>query len=455
MKKKLTLGGVITLLLVMALFTSCEKEYDKVNAPEEVTIKKSTVSTTTLYEDFETGSKTAYAAAYVTLATGSWYFNNALLGTLSTDKKVGTKSSRIYGTGIITMKFDYAYGASTVSVYHAAYGTDANSTWGLYVSTNSGSTWTQVGSTLTTTSTLTKVSFTVNLSGNVRFEIRKLTGTTTRINIDEFVVTSYSGSTPEVPGVATRDDNMGMGNPSGAVANVLYPTNYLMTKTQYTLSYNNTKLTCNWASWHLSTAWLGTAPRTDVFTADATLPTAWYHVVTTDYTNSGFDRGHMCPSADRTGSTTDNAATFLMTNIIPQAPNNNQITWAAVENYCRDLVAAGNELYIISGPYGQGGTGSVGTYTTISTHSIVVPSYTWKIIVVLPVGSSDVSRVTTSTRVIAVWMPNTQTCSSQTWGYYRKSVDYIESMTGFNFLSNVSTTIQAVIEASVDAGATS
>jgi len=449
--KKLTFSGVVTLLVVMALFSSCQKEYDKVIVPDEVGMQKSTVSSTTLYEDFESGTKTAYAAASVTLATGSWYFNNALLGTLSTDKKVGTKSTRILGTGIITMQFDYAYGASTVSVYHATYGTDASSTWALYVSTNSGGTWTQVGSTITTTSTLTKVSFTANLTGNVRFEIRKLTGSTTRINIDEFVITSNSGSST----VATRDDNMGMGNPSSAVANILYPTNYLMVKTQYALSYNNTKLTCNWVSWHLSSAWLGTAPRTDVFTADATLPTGWYRVVTTDYTNSGFDRGHMCPSADRTGSTTDNAATFMMTNIIPQAPYNNQITWAAVENYCRALVDAGNELYIISGPYGQGGTGTYGTYNTISTHSIVVPSYVWKIIVVLPVGSSDVSRVSTSTRVIAVWMPNVQTVTSQTWGYYRKSVDYIESMTGFNFLSNVPTAIQAVIEASVDTGATS
>jgi len=274
--KKLTFSGVVTLLVVMALFSSCQKEYDKVIVPDEVGMQKSTVSSTTLYEDFESGTKTAYAAASVTLATGSWYFNNALLGTLSTDKKVGTKSTRILGTGIITMQFDYAYGASTVSVYHATYGTDASSTWALYVSTNSGGTWTQVGSTITTTSTLTKVSFTANLTGNVRFEIRKLTGSTTRINIDEFVITSNSGSST----VATRDDNMGMGNPSSAVANILYPTNYLMVKTQYALSYNNTKLTCNWVSWHLSSAWLGTAPRTDVFTADATLPTGWYRVVT-------------------------------------------------------------------------------------------------------------------------------------------------------------------------------
>jgi len=451
MRKPLLKSRILVLsalIAVTAIFISCEKEYDNQIIPDAGIIKKSTVSTTTLYEDFETGTKTAYAAASVTLATGSWYFNNALLGTSTSDRKIGAKSVRITGTGIITMQFNYAYGASTVTVYHAKYGTDANSTWALYISTNSGSTWTQLGSTITTSSTtLTKASFTANLSGVVRFEIRKLTGSTTRINIDEFVITSYGGST----GVATRDDNMAMGNPSNAVASITYPNNYLMTKTQYTMSYNDSKRTCNWVSWHLSSAWIGTTPRQDDFRADATLPTGWVQVGATDYSGSGFDRGHMCPSADRTGSITDNSATFLMTNMIPQAPNNNQVTWANLENYCRSLVDAGNELYIISGPWGQGGTGSVGYFTTISTKNIVVPAYTWKIIVVLPVGSSDVSRITTTTRIIAVWMPNTQTCSSQTWGYYRKSVDYIESQTGYNFLSNVSTTLQATIEAKVDA----
>jgi len=254
---------------------------------------------------------------------------------------------------------------------------------------------------------------------------------------------------------ASRDNNMALGNPSGAVANSsTYPNNYLMTKTQYTMSYNNSKKTCNWVSWHLSTAWIGSTARQDNFSTDNTLPSSWVKVGNTDYSGSGFDRGHMCPSADRTGSVADNSATFLMTNMIPQAPKNNQITWANLENYCRTLVNAGNELYIISGPWGQGGTGSAGTKTTISTKNIVVPAYTWKVIVVLPVGSSDVTRITTSTRIIAVWMPNNQTVSSQSWGYYRKSIDYIESQTGYNFLSNVSSTIQSTVEAKVDAGAT-
>jgi len=439
------------LIATAVIFVSCEKETIEPANPTHQGLRKAV--TASMLENFESGTKTAYAAASVTLSTGSWYLDDALIGTTTSDRKNGLKSVRVVNVGKVTMLFNYANGASTVDIYHAKYGTDGTSTWDLYMSVNSGTSWTKVGSTVTTSSTtLTKASFTVNQIGNVRFEIRKISGGSARINIDDFTIYAYSSGTVEIP---TRDNNMALGNPSGAVASTSYPTNYLMTKTQYTLSYNDTKKTCNWVSWHLSTAWLGTTPRQDNFASDYTLPSTWVKVSTTDYTNSGFDRGHMCPSADRTGSVEDNTATFLMTNMIPQAPINNQQTWAYLENYCRTLIDAGNELYIISGPYGQGGTGSLGYKTTISTKNIVVPSYVWKIIVVLPVGSSDITRITSSTRIIAVWMPNTQTVNAQPWGYYRKSVDYIESQTGYNFLSLVSTTIQAIIEASVDTGPTS
>ena len=77
-------------------------------------------------------------------------------------------------------------------------------------------------------------------------------------------------------------------------------------------------------SWHSSSAWLGSAARQDDFQTDADLPSGWYQVKATDYSGSGFDHGHNYPSADRTGSVPDNSATFLMSNMMPQAPNNNQ-----------------------------------------------------------------------------------------------------------------------------------
>lgn len=251
--------------------------------------------------------------------------------------------------------------------------------------------------------------------------------------------------------VGADNDNLMLGNPSLAVNSELSANNYLMVKPQFCLSYNNSKQTMNWTSWHVYSGDLGSVSRQDDFRADPALPSSWYHVTDNDYQYSiyGFDRGHMCPSADRTSSAANNSATFLMTNMIPQAPNNNQQTWSDLENYCRSLVNNGNELYIISGPYGQGGASAKGTFNVLAS-GVTVPSQTWKIVVVLPNGNNDLSRINASTRVIAVVMPNTQACSSYSWSHYKVSVDAVESLTGYDFLSNLSSDIQSVIEAKVD-----
>jgi len=270
---------------------------------------------------------------------------------------------------------------------------------------------------------------------------------------DETVKPGIEAVSQSADATATRDSNIAMGNPSGATTNASNYTNYLLTKTQYSMSYHRDKGKPNWVSWHLSSAWVGSTSRQDNFSADATLPSGWFQASNSSYTGSGFDRGHNCPSADRTGSVADNSATFKMTNMMPQAANNNQRGWASLENYCRTLIDAGNELYIICGSYGSGGTGVNGYATTIAGGKITVPSNCWKVVVVLPNGSGDVGRVTTSTRVIAINMPNTQTVGTN-WATYRTSVDAIEQATGYNLLSAVSTSIQSAIESRVDTGAT-
>ncbi len=245
----------------------------------------------------------------------------------------------------------------------------------------------------------------------------------------------------------TSSVHLRMGNPSNAGSSY---SNRLLSKSQYAVSYNCYRGTPNWVSWQLNTSWLGSAPRQDDFRADTTLPSGCYRVTSSNYTGSGFDRGHMAASADRTNTVTNNSATFLMTNIIPQSPDNNQGPWAALENYSRDLVNQGKELYIISGSYGTGGTGSNGARTTIANGNVTVPSRTWKVIVVLNSLNSSASNVTTNTRVIAVNMPNTQGIRNANWKNYRVSVDSIEVNTGYNLLSNVSSSVQSVIEARVD-----
>ena len=233
-----------------------------------------------------------------------------------------------------------------------------------------------------------------------------------------------------------------LGNPSNATTNIENSDNYLMEKSQYVLSYNRNKGTANWGSWQLNKSWLGDVERQDDFRLDESLPEDWYHVRPSNYRNSGYDRGHLIPSADRTANENDNSATFLMTNIIPQIPNNNRETWRGLEEYSRELVEAGNELYIIAGGYRKKGN--------IADGKVTIPSRTWKIIVVLKPGVG-VRGVDKNTRVIAVDMPNSIGIKSD-WKVYRVSVDKIESATGYDFLSKVPKEIQDVIESRVDNG---
>jgi DNA/RNA endonuclease G (NUC1) len=234
-----------------------------------------------------------------------------------------------------------------------------------------------------------------------------------------------------------------LGNPSGASAVATATTNYLIARPQYALSYNNTTREPNWVSWNLTTADTGSSGRSPNFFQDTTLPAGFYQVLTTDYSGSGFDRGHMCPSGDRTVTDADNEATFFMTNMIPQAPDNNQGVWANFESECRTLAAAGNEVLIITGPSGFSGA-------TIAS-GVAVAGYTWKIAVVVPAGAGTaLSRITTTTRVIAIKIPNIAGVRSNPWQNYITTAAQIQADTGYTFFSELPDNVAAALRARAD-----
>lgn len=241
-----------------------------------------------------------------------------------------------------------------------------------------------------------------------------------------------------VSGPQPNDDPLLFGNPSNATGDIANENNYLMQKTQYSLSYSRANATPNWVAWRLDSSWIGTAQRQDDYRPDPALPAAWYHVQDNDYSGSGYDRGHMCPSGDRTRSIPDNSATFLMTNFVPQLGANNQGPWNDLEIYLRTLASQGNEIYIFSGPQGNIGT--------ISQGRIVVPKFTWKVVLILPNGGSDLQRVSRATRVFGVIVPNQPPISNSGWRTYRVTVNAVEYLTGFDFFSAIPKNTQELIE---------
>lgn len=240
------------------------------------------------------------------------------------------------------------------------------------------------------------------------------------------------------PGPPSNNPHLVLGNPSHAATT--NPNNYLLERPQYALSYSRDRKILNWASWQLNADWLGQVNRQDDFRPDGSLPQGFYQVTPTDYRGSGYDRGHIVPSGDRTNTVRDNSATFLMTNIVPQTPENNRGPWRELEEYGRDLVYQyDHQLHIFAGAYGQRGT--------VGSRGIAIPSRLWKIIIVydrLPDGGLGLGP---TSQVIAVDMPNRNDLDAD-WQQYRTSVHRIEQATGYRFLADLPANLQERLKAS-------
>lgn len=260
---------------------------------------------------------------------------------------------------------------------------------------------------------------------------------------DETVVTNPN-SEPQNPSTQPTSPEqaqqvyLALGNPSNA--NTSDPNNYLLTNNFMVISYHRDRAIPNWVAWRVTKADMSKLDRVDSFRPDDRLPKGWTRVTPSDYTGSGFDRGHICPNADRDGSPESMASTFLMTNMTPQTPDLNRGPWEKLEAYLRTLVTRGSDVYIYAGVYG--GKGKL-------KKKVTIPENNWKIAVVVPAGS-PISAINENTRIIAVNMPNAKGILKADWQTYRTTVRQIEQSTGYNLLSNLSPNIQDALENKTD-----
>ena len=244
-------------------------------------------------------------------------------------------------------------------------------------------------------------------------------------------------------------NQMQLGNLTGATNDPSNHNHYLIQRPVETIDYSDNHGQPNWVSWDLTSSDVGSSGRSDAWAVDSSLPPGFYPVPTSTYgtiNGQSYDRGHMCPSADRTSSLATNKLVFIMSNIIPQASLMNQGVWANLENACRTFLST-NELLIMCGPY------NFGTGTADSGH-VTLSSNNWKVVVGVPLGAGTaLSRITNSDpnsiRVIAVEIPNFDPTSS-TWQTYLTSVKKVQADTGYNFFSALPNNLAWVLRSKVD-----
>ena len=239
---------------------------------------------------------------------------------------------------------------------------------------------------------------------------------------------------------------MVLGNPSGAGTSA---SNYLIQRPQYALGYVSASGIPRWVSWSLTSGDQGSGRYDGNFITDTSLPAGMKRVTHSDYTNSGYDRGHMCPNADRNVTLDHCKQTFILTNIQPQTPDNNQGIWANFEAYCRSLTnSTGREVLIMSGGYGSKGT--------IGANGVTVPSYNWKIAVLVPAGSgSPITKINANpsgTRVIALRVPNNAGIRSTPWTNYITTAASLQSSTGLSFFTALNSTARTTLLNDLDNG---
>lgn len=241
---------------------------------------------------------------------------------------------------------------------------------------------------------------------------------------------------PRNPPSEPQSVHLFFGNPSGA--NEADQDNFLLVGEGSVISYNNSRGTPNWVSWRTRKDDLGPSLRRPDFRPDPRLPERFVKIGYYDYSGSGYDRGHMVPSADRFANAALNEETFFLTNIVPQTPELNQYPWEKFESYARGQARRGLDVYQIAGVYG--------TRETLKG-KVAVPTDCWKIIAVVPPGKTAPDA---RTRIVAVDMPNTGGIERAGWERFKTTVRAIEEKTGYDFFSGLPRAVQDEIETRIE-----
>lgn len=210
------------------------------------------------------------------------------------------------------------------------------------------------------------------------------------------------------------------------------PSHDIIRHTYYTLSYNEKFEQANWVYYTLTDSMViaGGQERSNKFKIDVKVPTG--SAKSSDYTKSGYDRGHLCPAADMDFNLVAMEESFLMSNVCPQAPEFNRGIWKDLETEVRRWAKKEHKLYVVTGPVFKEDKGTIGQ------DDVLVPGSFFKIVF------EDADHP----RIMAFVMPNRK--SDRPLTDFAVTVDVAEKLTGFDFFSQLPDELENKLESRVD-----
>lgn len=118
----------------------------------------------------------------------------------------------------------------------------------------------------------------------------------------------------------------------------------------FAVMYSGVSRTPLWSAEHLNRKRLQQAKqidREDSFHEESRLPQSM-RAKLSDYSGSGYDRGHLAPNGDM-ANRSQQYDSFSLANIAPQSPRNNRYIWRNIESATRYLTQQYGEVYTITG----------------------------------------------------------------------------------------------------------
>lgn len=178
--------------------------------------------------------------------------------------------------------------------------------------------------------------------------------------------------------------------------------------------------------------------QTNQYPSDPLLPGSYYYGEDL-FRGSGFDHGHICPSADRLYSAEANYQTFFLTNMQPQyhmfnSGKDSDSPWLRLENRVRSWAAStstnaagqrvSDTLYVV-----KGGTVRDDQLLTIIRGQLRVPKYFFVALL---------QKNQQGYKAIGFWMEHdNRDHGSDPLGQYAVNIGELQRLTGFDFFCNL------------------